>query len=399
VSAAYAALAAGLDERGVDLGAVEARLRAQRVETPSWAYADSGTRFGAFRQAGAPRDAFEKIEDAAEVHRLTGICPTVALHIPWDAVSDYGELAARAAERGIGIGTINPNTFGDERFVLGSLCSPDPAVRRAADEHMLECVEIAEAVGSDAISLWLADGTNFAGQDDFASRRARLMESLRSLYGALAPGMELLVEYKPFEPAFYATDLADWGSALLACQQLGERASVLVDFGHHLPGANIEQIVSLLLGAGRLGGFHFNARRYADDDLIVGSVNPLELFLVYAELTGPDADGVRYMIDQSHNIEPKIEALVESVLHLQEAYAKALLINRPALARAQAEGDVLGANRIVMDAFWTDVRPLCAKVRSDLGADPDPIATHRASGYRERAAEARQGGASAGLGA
>jgi L-rhamnose isomerase/sugar isomerase len=395
---AYDALVEQLAARGVDVDAVEARLREQRVETPSWAYADSGTRFGAFHQPGVARDAYEKLEDAAEVHRLTGICPTVALHIPWDQVDDYADLGARAAELGIGLGAINPNSFGDQRYVLGSICSPDPEARAAAGEHFRQCVEIAVTTGSDAISLWLADGTNFAGQDSFAGRRDRLMDGLHDLYAAIPESIELLVEYKPFEPGFYATDLADWGSALLACQELGERASVLVDFGHHLPGTNIEQIVALLLRAGRLGGFHFNARRYADDDLIVGTVNPLELFLVYAELTGPEAAGVRFMIDQSHNIEPKIEAMLESVLNLQEALAKALIVDRAALAERQQAGDVLGAHRAMLDAFRTDVRPLCAKVRADLGAEPDPIAVHRADGYLQRAAAARVGGSSAGLG-
>jgi len=395
---AYEILAEQIRARGVDVAAVEARLREQRIETPSWGYADSGTRFGAFRRPGVPRDAYEKLEDAAEVHRLTGICPTVALHIPWDEVDDYADLGARAAALGIGLGAINPNSFGDQRFVLGSICSPDPEARAAAREHFRHCVEIAVETGSDAISLWLADGTNFAGQDSFVGRRERLMEGLSDLYSALPASIELLVEYKPFEPGFYATDLADWGSALLACQELGDNASVLVDFGHHLPGTNIEQIVALLLRAGRLGGFHFNARRYADDDLIVGTVNPLELFLVYAELTGPEAAGVRFMIDQSHNIEPKIEAMIESVLNLQEAFAKALIIDREALAERQGAGDVLGAHRVMLDAYRTDMRPLCAKVRADLGAQPDPIAAHRAGGYVERAAAARQGGVSAGLG-
>jgi L-rhamnose isomerase/sugar isomerase len=376
---------------------IEQALRAQQVETPSWAFGNSGTRFAVFAQPGAPRDPFEKLEDAAEVHRHTGIAPSVALHIPWDRVDDWDALREHAGELGLRLGAINPNLFQEPEYKLGSVCHPDAGVRRRAVEHIRECVEIARRLGSDALSLWLADGTNYPGQDSLSGRRRRLVESLEEVYAALGDDVELLVEYKLYEPAFYATDLADWGSALLLCQELGDRANVLVDLGHHAQGVNIEQIVSLLHGAGRLGGFHFNDRKYGDDDLMVGSVDPFQLFRIFSELVDAGAfeEGVRLTIDQSHNVEQKIEAMIQSVVNLQEAYAKALLVDRTALAAAQAEGDVLAANRILVDAFSTDVRPLCAKVREGLGAAADPIGAFRASGYAERVAQARAHGKAA----
>ena len=397
MTTAYDLLAETLAARGDDVARVEAALRAQRVETPSWAFGSSGTRFAVFVQPGAPRGTLEKLEDAAEVHRHTGIAPSVALHIPWDLVEDFGELRESASALGLRLGAINPNLFQEPEYKLGSVCNPDAGVRHRAVDHVVECVEIARQVGSDAVSLWLADGTNYPGQDSFPARRRRLVESLRDVYATLGDDVELLVEYKFYEPAFYATDLADWGSALVLCQELGERARVLVDLGHHAQGVNIEQIVSLLFGAGRLGGFHFNDRKYGDDDLIVGSIDPFQLFLVYAELVALDAPagGVRFTLDQSHNVEQKIEAMIQSVVNLQEAYAKALLVDRAALADAQAAGDVLAAHRVLLDAFATDVRPLCAKVRTDLGASPEPVAAFRASGYLERATEARAEGKAA----
>jgi L-rhamnose isomerase/sugar isomerase len=393
----YDLLAEKLAARGDDIGRIEASLRAQEVETPSWAFGNSGTRFAVFAQPGAPRDPFEKLEDAAEVQRHTGIAPSVALHIPWDRVDNLDALSERAGELGLRIGAINPNLFQEPEYKLGSLCNPDPAVRRRSVEHVQECIEIAARVGSDAISLWLADGTNYPGQDSLRGRRERLLDALHAVYDALADDMELLVEYKLYEPAFYATDLADWGSALLVCQELGDRANVLVDLGHHAQGVNIEQIVSLLHGAGRLGGFHFNDRKYGDDDLIVGSIDPFQLFRIFFELVdvGAFASGVRFTVDQSHNVESKIEAMLQTVMNLQEAYAKALFVDRQALAAAQAEGDVLEANRILTDAFSTDVRPLCAKVRGDLGAAADPIGAFRSSGYGERVAQARAHGTAA----
>jgi L-rhamnose isomerase / sugar isomerase len=336
------------------------------IETPSWGYGDSGTRFATFQQPGRPRDVLERIDDAAEVHRLTGTAPAVALHFPWD----QGISRADVESRGLRVGAVNPNLFQDADYKLGSVTHPDAAVRRKATDHLLECVDIATALGSTAQSLWLADGTNYAGQDDLRERRARMLDCLAEVYAALPPEQELLVEYKPFEPAFYATDLADWGSALLACQKLGDRARVLVDLGHHLHGTNIEQIVAILAAEDRLGGFHFNNRKYADDDLIVGSVNPFELFLIFFEL----GDSLpRLTIDQAHNVEAKIEAMVLSVMNLQEAHAKAQLVDRAALA----EADVLGGHEILLDAYKTDVRPQCAQMRRSLGAAEDPIAELR----------------------
>jgi L-rhamnose isomerase/sugar isomerase len=370
---------------------IEQQLAQFSVETPSWGYADSGTRFGVFPQPGRPRDVFEKLEDAAEVHRLTGAAGSVALHFPWDQVDDYSELRSFAEELGLQIGAVNPNLFQDPDYKLGSVTNPDPGVRRKAVEHLLECVEIASALGSSAQSLWLADGTNYAGQDDLSARRARLLECLTEVYAELPQDQELLVEYKPFEPAFYATDIPDWGSAMLICLHLGQRAQVLIDLGHHLHGTNVEQIVSQLAAADRLGGFHFNNRKYADDDLIVGSTNPFELFLIFNELVGSGHPLPRLTIDQSHNVEAKIEAMTLSVVNLQESYAKALLVDRDELAARQHDGDVLGGHEVLLDAYNSDVRPLCARVREAKGAQSDPIAELRAGDYVIEAAERRAG--------
>jgi L-rhamnose isomerase/sugar isomerase len=379
----------------------EALLAALEIETPSWGYGDSGTRFATFPQPGRPRDVAERLEDAATVHRLTGTAPAVALHFPWDQTDDLSALRGEAESLGLRIGAVNPNLFQDPDYKLGSITNPDPGVRGKAVEHMLECIEIASQLGSTAQSLWLADGTNYPGQDDLAARRRRMLEALAEVYAAMPPEQELLVEYKLFEPAFYATDLADWGSALLVCQRLGERARVLVDLGHHAQGVNIEQIVAILEEEGRLGGFHFNNRKYADDDLIVGSVNPFELFLIFVELAAPGRAMPRLTIDQSHNIEAKLEAMVLSILNLQEAYAKALLVDRQALADAQAEGDVLAAHAVLLDAYKADVRPLCARARAQLGAAEDPIAALRESGYVAETIDKRgtRGAVAGGLGA
>jgi L-rhamnose isomerase/sugar isomerase len=377
----YQSLVSSLESRGVDTQALAGKLGSLEIETPSWGYADSGTRFGTFPQPGRPRDVFEKLQDAAEVHRLTGTAPAVALHFPWDSVPDLNELADAIAAAGLKVGAINPNVFQDPDYRLGSLTNPDPGIRRKALDHLLECSQIATALGSTGLSLWFADGTNYPGQDDLRGRRARLEEGLGALYSAIPEDQELLIEYKLFEPAFYATDLADWGSALLLCLKLGERAKVLVDLGHHAQGVNIEQIVALLEREGRLGGFHFNNRKYADDDLIVGSVNPFELFLIFVELTSGARELPRLTLDQSHNIEPKLEAVVRSVMTLQESYAKSLLVDGAELAQAQASGDVLRAHELLLDAFNTDVRPLCARARTGLGAAADPLNELRRSAY------------------
>lgn len=389
----YEELVARLGDVGKDMAAIEGRLVRQEIETPSWGYGDSGTRFNVFGQKGVPRDPFERLEDAARVHEHTGVCPSVAMHIPWDRVEDYGALKDYSSSLGLRLGAVNPNLFQDEAYRIGSVTHPEAAVRRKATDHILECVEIGREVGSDLLSLWLPDGTNYPGQDSFTGRRHRMLECLSEAYAAMPESMRMLVEYKFFEPAFYHTDLADWGSALTACQRLGDRAQVLVDLGHHAQGTNIEHIVAQLLDEGRLGGFHFNNRKYADDDLIVGAINPFELFLIYVELVEAEDAGARiaYMIDQAHNIEPKIEAMILSVTNLQEAYAKAILVDRAALADARREGDVLGAHQLLLDAYNTDVRPLCSKVREDLGASADPVEGYRSSGHRERAVRERTG--------
>jgi L-rhamnose isomerase/sugar isomerase len=386
---AYQPLARRLADSGHDVAAIELALAAFAVETPSWGYGDSGTRFGVFPQPGRPRNVFEKIDDAAEVHRLTGTAPAVALHFPWDAVDDLGELGGHLADAGLRAGAVNANLFQDPDYKLGSITNPDPGVRRKAVDHLLGCVQIATELGSTAQSLWLADGTNYAGQDDLRGRRDRLQAGLAELYAALPEAQELLVEYKFFEPAFYATDIGDWGSALLLCQTLGERARVLVDLGHHAQGVNVEQIVAILTREDRLGGFHFNNRKYADDDLIVGSVNPLELFCIFAELGAGSGGLPRLTIDQSHNVEAKVEAMVLSVVNLQESYARSLLIDRAGLTQAQGDGDVLRGHELLLDAYNTDVRPLCAKVREGLGAAADPVGELRASGYAKRTARER----------
>jgi L-rhamnose isomerase/sugar isomerase len=372
-----------------------AAIKALAIETPSWGYGNSGTRFKVFAWPGAARNLHEKLEDAAEVHRLTGACPSVALHIPWD-MSDDWEVAQRdAADLGLRIGAINPNLFQDDAYKLGSLAHPDSAVRDRAIAHVRDCIGIAKATGSDIISLWLADGTNYPGQDNLRLRRHRLIDALQTIAADLPANMRLLIEYKFFEPAFYSTDLPDWGTALLMALKLGPQAEVLVDTGHHPQGTNIPQIVAQLLDEGRLGGFHFNDRKYADDDLIVGSVNPFELFCIFNEIVGAASEGnthtarIAYMIDQSHNIEPKIEAMVQSVINIQIAYAKALLVDRVALAQTQAEQDVLGGYRILQAAYETDVRPLLAEVRRQQGLNPDPILALKASNYAERVARER----------
>jgi L-rhamnose isomerase/sugar isomerase len=403
-------LADSLAARGVDVDKVIERLKAQAVETPSWGYGNSGTRFRVFGQPGVPRDPFEKFEDAAQVHKYTGICPSVAIHIPWDRVEDYGALQAHARGLGLRVGAVNPNVFQDEDYKFGSMCHPDPRVRRKATDVILECIEVAKVTDSKILSLWFADGTNYPGQDDFRSRKRRMEAVLAEVYRALPPDVRMLLEYKCFEPAFYATDLFDWGVSLLTCQQLGPQAQVLVDLGHHLQGTNVEQIVAILLDEGRLGGFHFNNRKYADDDLIVGSINPYELFLIFCELVAAEqaedeparrcARAVAYMLDQSHNVEAKIPAMIRSVLNVHTALAKALLVDRQALRQRQQACDVVGANSVLVEAYETDVRPLLARVREGLGCpDPaDPLGAFLASGYLEQIAESRKEGVPAGWG-
>jgi L-rhamnose isomerase/sugar isomerase len=385
-----------------ELTAVKAALRAQRIETPSWAFGNTGTRFKVFAQPGVPRTVTEKIDDAAQVHKYTGVAPSVAVHIPWDAVADYAALATYAKDQGVLIGTVNANVFQDDAYRLGSVANPDPAVRAKAVAHLVACIDIMDATGSRDLKLWFADGTNYPGQDDIAARQDRLADALREVYARLAPGQRMLLEYKLFEPSFYTTDVPDWGTSLLHCQALGPQAAVVVDTGHHAPGTNIEFIVALLLRAGRLGGFDFNSRFYADDDLMVGAADPFQLFRILHEVVRADAlrpeAGVAFMLDQCHNIEPKIPAQIRSVMNVQEATAKALLVDQPALAAAQQSGDVLGAHAVLMDAYNTDVRPLLADLRAEMGLDPDPVAAYHRSGYGAKIVAERIGGTQAGWG-
>ncbi len=385
----YLTLGERLEDAGIDLERVKARLKRQQVETPSWGYADSGTRFGVFPQPGAAVTIEEKLADAGQVQRYTGVAPLVAVHVLWDLPGGYDDrVAAVARECGVRIGSINPNVFQDRNYQFGSLTNRRRDVREQALRHLLECVEIGRAAGSDVISLWFADGTDYPGQADMRQRRHWMTEGLRTVYQAMPPSMTMLVEYKPFEPGLYHTDIADWGMSALLCKQCGDRAKVLVDLGHHLPGTNIEHIVATLLDERILGGFHFNNRKYADDDVMVGSINPYEFFLIYHELVKaedePGAPPVAYMVDQGFNTKKKIPGMIQTVCMIQATYAKALMVDRQRLHAAQAEDDVVGAEQCLLEAFQTDVRPLLRQVRAELGLPPDPLAAYLASGYQER---------------
>ncbi len=373
------------------------------IEVPSWAYGNSGTRFKVFTTPGVPRDPYEKIADAARVHRYTGLAPRVSLHIPWDRVHDYAALAAYAEELGVSIGAINSNLFQDDDYRLGSLAHPDQRVRTKAVDHHRECLDVMRATGSQTLKIWLPDGTNYAGQDSLRGRQDRLAESLHRIYAAMDEDHRLLLEYKFFEPYFYTMDIPDWGTSLLHCQALGERAQVVLDTGHHAPGTNIEFIVMQLLRQGRLGAFDFNSRFYADDDLIVGSADPFQLFRIMFEIVAVGAhrpaSGVTFMLDQCHNIEEKIPGQIRSVLNVEQALAKALLVDTDALARAQQAGDVLGAHAVLVDAYETDVRGPLADRREERGMPRDPVAAFAASGYAAQAATDRVGGVQAGWGA
>jgi L-rhamnose isomerase / sugar isomerase len=384
-----------------DTTTVKAALRAQHIETPSWAYGNSGTRFKVFAQQGVPRTPEEKIDDAAQVHRFTGVAPTVALHIPWDRVDDYAALAGHARDRGVGLGAINANVFQDDDYMLGSVTNPDPTVRAKALGHLLDCVDIMDATGSRDLKLWFSDGTNYPGQDDIRARQDRLAEALTAVYERLGDDQRFLLEYKLFEPAFYTMDVPDWGTAYAHCARLGPKAQVVVDTGHHAPGTNIEFIVAFLLREKKLGAFDFNSRFYADDDLMVGAADPFQLFRIMHEVVqgGGYGEHVAFMLDQCHNIEPKIHGQIRSVMNVQEATAKALLVDVDALREAQRNGDVLGANAVLMDAYNTDVRPLLAELREEMGLDPDPVAAYNRSGYFEKIRDERKDGQAAGWGA
>jgi L-rhamnose isomerase/sugar isomerase len=391
-------------ERGIDIEKVKEALKSFKVETPSWGYGDSGTRFKVFKRQGVPRNPFEKFDDAAQVHKVTGMCPSVAIHIPWDKVDDYSKLKEHASNLGLTIGAINPNLFQEDDYMFGSVCNADAHIRRKATDHLLECVDIGKEVGSKIMSLWFADGTNYPGQADLRKRKNWMHESLSEMYKAMTPDMRMLIEYKFFEPAFYHTDLADWGMAFNMANKLGPQAEVLVDTGHHAQGTNVEHIVAYLLDEQKLGGFHFNSRKYADDDLIVGAINPYELFLIFYQILDAAADreqGIRaaaeniaYMIDQSHNIEPKIPAMIRSVLNVQTQYAKALLIDLEEVRKAQEQQDVMAAEDAVRKAHEFDVAPLLKVVREEMGVPVDPMKAYLESGYWDTIAPRGIGGAS-----
>jgi L-rhamnose isomerase/sugar isomerase len=372
------------------------------IEVPSWAYGNSGTRFKVFPAAGVPRNPFEKIADAAQVHAVTGLAPRVSLHIPWDRVDDFAALGTYAKELGVSIGAINSNLFQEEDYKLGSLTHVDERIRTKAIRHHLDCIEIMRLTGSRDLKIWLPDGTNYAGQASLRDRQERLADSLQQVYAALGEDQRLLLEYKFFEPYFYAMDIPDWGTSLLHCQALGERAQVVLDTGHHAPGTNIEFIVMQLLRAGKLGAFDFNSRYYADDDLIVGSADPFQLFRILFEIVSTGAhrpaSKVNFMLDQCHNIENKIPGQIRSVLNVEQALAKALLVDTAALAAAERAGDVLGAHGVLMDAYETDVRGPLADRREARGLPRDPMAAFAASGYLPRIATERVGGTQAGWG-
>ncbi|HEY5248873.1 MAG TPA: L-rhamnose isomerase [Dermatophilaceae bacterium] len=382
---------------------VLAQLETQKTELPSWAFGNSGTRFRVFTTPGTPRTVEEKIADAAQVNQYTGLSPSVALHIPWDKTDDYAALGRYAADLGLELGTVNSNTFQDEAYKFGSLTHTDPAVRQMAIDHHFECLDIMAATGSRDLKIWLADGTNYPGQGDIRGRQDRLADSLAAIYARLGAEQRLVLEYKFFEPAFYHTDVPDWGTSYAQVSALGDRALVCLDTGHHAPGTNIEFIVAQLLRLGKLGSFDFNSRFYADDDLIVGAADPFQLFRILYEVIrgggyGPDSP-VAFMLDQCHNVEDKIPGQIRSVLNVQEMTARALLVDREALVLAQDSGDVLGANAILMDAFYTDVRPDLATWRESRGLPADPVAAFNESGYLKQVADTRVGGAQAGWGA
>lgn len=381
----YNILKSSLEEKGIDVNKVEKRLKTLKIETPSWGYADSGTRFAIFKQKNAAKKVKEKIQDAAEVHKLTGICPSIALHIPWDITDDWDALLEYSLSLGIRPGAVNPNLFQDPDYKLGSLCHPDEKVRKKAINHVLQCIDIAKTLKSKDISLWLADGTNYPGQDDMRERKHRLEESLKEIYKNLEKDMRILIEYKFFEPAFYHTDIADWGMTYNLCTKLGDQAMVLVDLGHHPLGTNIEQIVAYLLDEEKLGGFHFNNKKYADDDLTVGSINPYEFFLIFNELVSAKDNGIKsniaYMIDQCHNLKPKIEEMIQSVENIQKTYAKALIVDRESLKNYQQKNDIIMAEKMLNEAFETDVMPLLFKVREEMGLPLYPLEFFRNSGY------------------
>ena len=382
---------------------ITSRLGEQAIELPSWAFGNSGTRFKVFATPGTPRTPEEKIADAAQVHKFTALAPSVALHIPWDKVDDFAALSGFAVDHGVKLGTVNSNTFQDDDYKFGSLTHIHPKIRQKAIDHHFECIDIMTEIGSRDLKIWLADGSNYPGQQDIRGRQDRLADSLAKIYGRLGQDQRLVLEYKFFEPAFYHMDVPDWGTSYVQVAALGDRAMVCLDTGHHAPGTNIEFIVAQLLRLGKLGSFDFNSRFYADDDLIVGAADPFQLFRILYEVIrgggyGTEGD-VAFMLDQCHNVEDKIPGQIRSVLNVQEMTARALLVDADALAAAQLTGDVLGANSLLMDAFYTDVRAGLANWRDSRGLPRDPFAAYLASGYQNQIGTDRVGGIQAGWGA
>jgi len=395
----YASLGRQLGRRGVDIDQIKDRVAGFSVAIPSWGSGRGGTRFAKFPIAGEPTNIHEKLEDCAVVQQLSRVTPRVSPHFPWDKVADYGGLREEASELGLGFDAINSNTFQDQAgqplsYATGSLSANDPAVRAQAVEHNVECIEIGEKLGSDALTVWVGDGTNFPGQQDLARSYDRYLEAAAGIYAALPENWRMLLEHKMYEPAFYSSVIADWGSSILAAQELGEKAQCLVDLGHHAPNTNIEQIVARLHRFGKLGGFHFNDSKYGDDDLDSGSINPHQLFLVFNELVEAELNprsGFRpaYMIDQSHNVTDPIESLLSSAEAIAGCYAKALLVDRDALHQAQNDNDTMMAFQALRTAYRTDVTPILALARAESGGAIDPIAAYRESGWRARKAQER----------
>ena len=404
----YDHLAEQLARAGRDIEAVAATLARFQVAVPSWGVGTGGTRFARFAGPGEPRGIDDKLEDCAVIQSLVRQCPRVSLHFPWDRVDDPAALRQRAAALGLGFDAVNSNTFQDQpgqalSYRYGSLTHTDPAVRAQAVAHMIDCIGLGQRLGSKALTVWIADGANFPGQQDLAGALERYLASMEQVYAALPDDWRLFIEHKLFEPAFYATVIADWGTSVMCAQALGPKAACLIDLGHHAPNTNIEMIVARLHHAGKLGGFHFNDSKYGDDDLDSGSIDPFRLFLVFHELVGAAARqgagfAPAYMMDQSHNVTDPIESLMTSADALAQAYAKALIVDRARLAEQQAGNDVLGARETLMAAFRTDVRALVATVRMNAGGAADPVAVYRASGYRQRMAAARPRAASGGGG-
>jgi L-rhamnose isomerase/sugar isomerase len=401
LAADYETLGRQLERRGIAIGAVMHAVAAFRVAVPSWGVGTGGTRFARFPGAGEPRNVFDKLDDCAVIHALSGATPTVSLHLPWDQ-ADPQALRERAGALGLAFDAVNSNTFQDQRgqarsYKFGSLTHTDPAVREQAVAHNLECIRIGEALGSKALTLWIADGANFPGQQHLSRAFERYLESAARIYAALPADWQLLIEHKMYEPAFYATVIQDWGSSLMAAQTLGARALCLVDLGHHAPHVNIEMIVARLIHAGKLGGFHFNDSKYGDDDLDAGSIDPYRLFLIFNELVDAQWRNVNalhpaHMLDQSHNVTDPIESLISSAIELQRAYAQALLVDRVLLADCQQRNDALMATQSLKRAFTTDVGPILAQARLERGAAIDPIGAYRASGYRKHCATGRPAG-------